>query len=154
MIHINIIKASLFALFILTLGALATASQVHAACQLVDPVNGPINITCRKAWLSVSSNGVRSLPSPSSVPVGTRVNIKWVKPFSGNTIVQSWDNATQVASFWQKKNRVWSNNPDNAYMQENGKRPYAVIESKIMPNGQRGWAVIKLQHLKIWNGGN
>jgi hypothetical protein len=153
----NRIKASFLALTILTAGALVLTSDVHAACQLVDPINGPINITCQDARLSVSTNGVRSLPHPNDVQLGTRVQIKWVEPFSGNTQVQSWDYDAQETHFWQDKNNdgVWEHYPADAIMQEIGKRPGAIIQTKVVnDNGRIGWAVVRLNHLMIWNGGN
>lgn len=151
----KIIKFTVLSFFLLLMGSFGSSSNVHASsCQLVDPVNGLITITCGEARLDVSTNGVRSLPHPNAVKLGTRLLIKWVQPFSGNTIVQSWDAENQMSHFWQYENGQWVNRPDDAYMQENGTRPAAHLQVRVMPNGNRGWAVIKMNNLMIWNGGN
>lgn len=130
------------------------SSDTQAACNLVDPVQGQINITCRDARLTVSTDGMRSLPHPNDVALGTKLQIKWVQPFSGNTNVQSWDADNQTSHFWQYVNGQWINRPDEAIMQEIGSLPSAKIELRRMPNRQRGWAVIRMNDLMIWNGGN
>ena len=151
-------KFTIFLVTILMMGYFLFSSSSAQAqvfgCELVDPIQGEINITCKNAHLSVSENGVRFLPHPNTVKLGTQVTIDWELPFSGNTIVSSWDADNQTTHYWQRVNRIWTHNPDNAYMQENGVDPRGTVKVMVMPNGQRGWAVMALRDLMVWNGGN
>ncbi|MBP9816201.1 hypothetical protein KBD09_03135 [Candidatus Woesebacteria bacterium] len=148
-LHITVIAVLMAAFMLFT-----AKSSSAAACELVDPVQGMIDITCKNAHLTVSGDGVRYLPLPQDVSRNTKLTIDWQQPFTGNTIVASWDSDNQMSHFWQRINGVWTNNPDNAFMQEIGDTPHAVMGALRMPNGQPGWAVGTLLDLMIWNGGN
>lgn len=150
----NKFYSTMIAVLMVFVFLLAASPSSAASCELVDPIQGTINITCKNAHLTVSGNGVRYLPLPQDVSRNTTLTIDWQQPFSGNTQVASWDSQNQTSHFWQRVNRVWTNNPQNAIMQENGVNPHSVIRTMLMPNGHSGWAVITLLDLMIWNGGN
>ena len=90
-LHITVIAVLMTALMLLS-----AKSSSAAACELVDPVQGMIDITCKNAHLTGSGDGVRYLPLPQDVSRNTKLTIDWQQPFSGNTIVASWDSDNQM----------------------------------------------------------
>lgn len=149
------ILKTIFAVFVMSFVFLGFSSSAQAAtCELVDPIQGTIVFTCKKAHINLSENGSRYLPHPNDVALKTRLTADWVIPFSGNTQLISWDSDQQKTHFWTKSKKKWVTVPENAVMQETGSNPHAVIEVRKMPNGERGWAVLEMHDLMIWNGGN
>lgn len=148
------IKVLAYSLFAFSLYFFLVSPVKAATCNLVDPGEGMIEFTCKHARLEIDNPGTRSLPHPGEVSPNTTLDAYWVGSYNNNTWIESWDAANQTSHFWTYENGDWINIPENAILQQNGSNPHVLLQSINVGGGQWGWAVIEIEDLLLWNGGN